>query len=168
LNITAIAEVVKRKMDTSAERGLAGFRQRLRQLIDATGLSDRAFALALDIHPNSMSRYVRGIEVPGADGLARIAARYPGQVEWLLTGREPTEVERWQALLQAVPAELRPAIEDCARLFARLDHDVALNVWQQFRHLGRLSGLLDNQWGPPVPQEASPSERQTPPTSAAE
>lgn len=80
---------VKKKMDRSGPADAQHFGDRLRVAIEHTGMSQVAFATHIGTTKRSISRYLSGKQLPQGEEMAKLAHALPGQIEWILTGKEP-------------------------------------------------------------------------------
>jgi transcriptional regulator with XRE-family HTH domain len=62
--------------------------ERLKSIVEASGLTQRELAEALGISQPAVSQYLRG-RMPQADVLYRLAKLGNCSMEWLLTGEQP-------------------------------------------------------------------------------
>ena len=52
-------------------------------------MSQLSFAARIGTTKRSISRYLSGRGVPAGEEMTKLALALPGQIEWILTGREP-------------------------------------------------------------------------------
>jgi transcriptional regulator with XRE-family HTH domain len=59
---------------------------RLKKILKIIGISQKKFAQDIGIHLNTISRYIRGLQVPDSHVLTKIVQVYKININWLLTG----------------------------------------------------------------------------------
>lgn len=79
------------------------FGLRLRQACDSVGLQQRQLADIIGVSRNTISAYVKGVQMPNGDKLLAIAKALNVSLDWLLLGKEP-----------APPRVASPGVEDTA------------------------------------------------------
>jgi transcriptional regulator with XRE-family HTH domain len=97
-----------------------GFAERLKQVIDQTGLSQQGFADRVGLSAHSVSRYVTGGQAPDAPAMIKLAKALPGLFEWILTGVRPTELA--QQRVGSLPPQLRDVVTS-AECLSTADHE---------------------------------------------
>lgn len=74
------------KRKDTAPRPYEGIGQRLLQLREAYGLNQTAFALRLDLKPNTYNLWESGERRPGIDSAILICKEYGATLDWLYMG----------------------------------------------------------------------------------
>ncbi|CCQ97168.1 putative HTH-type transcriptional regulator ImmR [[Clostridium] ultunense Esp] len=73
---------------------MEGFGTRLKSAIKKTGLTQKSAAEKLNISTQALTNYISKNRIPEAMILYRIAKLCSVTMEWLLTGEDPTSVEK--------------------------------------------------------------------------
>ena len=94
-------------MNSSDHSYESGFGNRLRVAIRRTWKSQKALAEHLGMSEQSLSRYTRGRGVPAGGEMAKLAQALPGQIEWILTGKEHGAIR-----LHRPRSEIRAELDD--------------------------------------------------------
>ena len=97
------------------------FSERLRQLRMQKGLSQKAFAESVDIHPVHYNRYEKGAILPSTDAIGKIAEALGVSMDYLLEGNvqnaavaniEDKELLKIFERLEKLPKEQKDHIKD--------------------------------------------------------
>jgi len=106
VDISHMTDTVKRKIIDMGDPKDIGFGERLKRAIhESPWRTQKAFAQAVDIHEQTISQYAQG-QVPRGQEIVKLAMALPGQVEWILTGKEGKRPYR------AKGSEVRAALND--------------------------------------------------------
>jgi transcriptional regulator with XRE-family HTH domain len=88
---TVILSLPIKKMATQAKEITAGqpsaFGERLKSLRMSKGMSQKAFAENVGVHPVHYNRYENGVTVPAAETLSKLAEGLGVSVDYLLEGK---------------------------------------------------------------------------------
>ena len=110
------------------------FGTRLEAAIQQTYRSHRALAEQTGIAEGTISNYIRHGKMPAGPEMIKLAHAFPGQMDFILTGREPTAMEPWRALIEAVPEEYRESLEAYARMLASGDGRFLPRIVENLKH----------------------------------
>ncbi len=116
------------------------FSERLKQLLDAEGLSKSALARSVGASPTAISLYVRG-RLPEPNILLGIARTFNVSMEWLLTGEGPmTRAEAKTEIGAAANLESYGLPEE-ARLLLDVYFELPTDLRKKF--IGGMRMMLD-------------------------
>lgn len=108
---------------------MEGIPGRVLHLIEASGLSRRAFAQAIGLDDSKLSKSLSGARKFSSLDLARVAEQCDVTVDWLVTGEEP----ELALAARTTSGEARTAVE-AAKRFSVMREDLAAFGWEQPWH----------------------------------
>ena len=143
------------------------FAERLDALRRRVDMTQEEFAAYVGMSRKSMWRYLNGKQLPGGDEMLKLALKFPGELEWLLTGKDITEVQQWQALLAPLSAEEQTQLQFLAAVFGTRDPALRAEVIDAIKGIEglvrRVIALGEHTTPPPAPNSARVPARQTRP-----
>ena len=105
---------------------MQGIPDRVLSLIEASGLSRRAFAHEIGLDDSKLSKSLSGTRRFSSLDLARIADRWNVTVDWLVTGEEPPLA----VAARTTSGDARTALE-AAKRYSTMRGDLASLGWAQ-------------------------------------
>lgn len=105
---------------------MEGISDRVLSLIEASGLSRRAFARDIGLDDSKLSKSLSGARRFSSLDLARVAERYSVTVDWLVTGEEPALA----LAARTTTGDARTAV-DAAKRYSIMREDLAAFGWEQ-------------------------------------
>jgi len=105
---------------------MEGIPGRVLSLIEASGLSRRAFAQDIGLDDSKLSKSLGGARRFSSLDLARVAERFGVTIEWLLTGEEPALA----LAARTTTGQARTALE-AAKRYSVMREDLAAFGWEQ-------------------------------------
>ena len=96
-----------------------GMHHRFRAWIENNYVSQTQFAKLLHVTNATLSGYVTGQTIPGGDEMIKIANLLPpGAFEWIITGRELSDIETLQQVMWKLSSEDQANVLICADVLA--------------------------------------------------
>jgi hypothetical protein len=132
-NLSQMVQTVKRKMKRRAHVDDTAVGARLDEVIKRVWRTHKALADHIGVTEQSLSRYVGG-RIPAGREMAKLAQALPGQIDYILTGREPLGMDRWRALIEAVPEEFTDSLEAYARILGSGDERFVPRLVENLKH----------------------------------
>jgi Zn-dependent peptidase ImmA (M78 family)/transcriptional regulator with XRE-family HTH domain len=105
---------------------MEGIPDRVLSLIEASGLSRRAFAQRIGLDDSKLSKSLSGARRFSSLDLARVAEKCGVTVDWLVTGEEPALA----VAARTTSGEARTALE-AAKRYSSMREDLAAFGWEQ-------------------------------------
>src|SRR5262245_35108435 len=127
---------VKSPMERLRDSAQTEIGRRLNEVIIRIWGSQKACAQETGISERSLSNYVQHERVPRGPEMVKLAEALPGWIDYILTGRRPTEFERreigslpepLQKVVKATvdaPREVLHALEQCATILTEAEKDM--------------------------------------------
>lgn len=110
-------------MEESVQKPYAGFAARLKEIRERVGKTQDEFASYVDTSSKSIYRYEAGEQLPSGREMLKLALAFPGEIEWILTGRDLTEDQKWQVLRARLSVEEYAYAKLYAQVLASHDRD---------------------------------------------
>ena len=119
--ILRVGENVKCAMSQSSEKPRTPIGRRMKECIDEVWGSSTALARHLGMRDTTLSRYVAEGRLPAGKIMVRLAQALPGKIDYILTGRELSEVQELTGLLGQLSPDERDSVKAYARIAATRD-----------------------------------------------
>ena len=152
-NISQLSKNVKYKMRRPYKTANTEVGARLEEVIQRIWGSHTALAAATGIRQGTITNYIRHGRLPAGEEMVKLAKALPGQIDYILTGREPMGMDRWRELIQAVPEEFRNSLESYAKILASRDARFVGRLVDGVKHEEEMLHLVRRDYPLPPPTE---------------